>query len=160
MKILFLDIDGVMNSAQSCIYWNRKKKNHPDGEWNPMRGEFCPIAISNLNYLLEKIPDLQIVISSTWRIGRSIQQLKDIFKSQEIDPARVINKTPCDKRQPRGLDIQEFMDQNGLTPENIAILDDDSDMLHLMPRFIKTNNWNGLQWQELVEVSKLFGVQL
>lgn len=153
MKILFLDIDGVMNSQQSCMYWHQKKKNTPDGEWNPLKGEFCPIAVSNLNFLLSEIPELQIVISSSWRLGRTLQDLKNIFEGEGIDPIKIINKTPHHGfGSIRGTEIQEFMVNNGLEFENIVILDDDSDMGALELRLVKTDNRIGFCWNDIWKI--------
>lgn len=52
MKALFLDVDGVLNDHRK---WPNK---------------FAPILIEHvehLNFILEQVPDLQIVLSSAWR---------------------------------------------------------------------------------------------
>lgn len=52
MKALFLDVDGVLNDHRR---WPNK---------------FAPILMENaqhLNFILEAVPDLQIVLSSAWR---------------------------------------------------------------------------------------------
>lgn len=54
MKFLFLDIDGVLNCEQTT---ERYKK---------YRG-ICPERVARLNKICEAVPDVQIVLSSTWR---------------------------------------------------------------------------------------------
>lgn len=59
LKIIFLDIDGVLNSDE---YFNNRVKeglNHP-------LTEFDPLAVARLNKILEET-DAKIVVSSDWR---------------------------------------------------------------------------------------------
>jgi histidinol phosphatase-like enzyme len=51
VKILFLDIDGVLNRVPTST----------------QDGKFYKPALINLEYLLNKVPDLKIVVSSAWR---------------------------------------------------------------------------------------------
>jgi hypothetical protein len=44
----------------------------------------------------------------------------------------------------RGEEIQQWMGANGVKPEDIAILDDDSDMGDLTPRLVQTTFQYGL----------------
>ena len=60
MKLIFLDIDGVMVSKDSIM----KNKDHPLNKWRiDSLGEE---HINQLNYIIRET-DAKIVISSTWR---------------------------------------------------------------------------------------------
>ena len=76
MKIIFLDIDGVLNSEKWYIEIFDKNL-YPNLENYPLC-EFDPLAIEQLNLLTDKT-NAKIVISSTWRMGRTIDELKNIF---------------------------------------------------------------------------------
>ena len=144
MRVLFLDIDGVLNSKQSFIYTNREwcKKNKPFLKGDKIHKlEFCPIACSNLNYILESIPDLKIVISSGWRIGRELKHLKRILKTygKIYYTDKVIDKTPFISSDNRGEEIAEWLKGH---PEvkKFGILDDTpSNMGELLPFLFKTD---------------------
>lgn len=60
MKIIFLAIDGVLDSYQSSIYYNEFLKGH-----KPEHG-FCPMALSNLQYLIS-FTDCKIVLVNDWK---------------------------------------------------------------------------------------------
>jgi hypothetical protein len=89
-KIIFLDMDGVMNSHQSMyLYrrffgvkdsWFEKYRPGSTDAYRSYEDEICPIALSNLSYILEEFPDARLVISSTWRRGRTQQWFTDLFK--------------------------------------------------------------------------------
>lgn len=165
MKILFLDIDGVLNSHQSMTFWYKhrdmnKWQNELYGEWKGTLAQylaldFDPIALSNLEELLKRVPDLKIVVSSTWRLGRSIDELREIFLPFRTISRAIISKTGRDYDRIRGNEIQEWLDKHPEI-EKYAIVDDDSDMLDSQkPYFVQTNNYNGLQFTDMLKLAEI-----
>ena len=127
MKVVFVDFDGVLNSFAS--------HRLASGE------TFSAAACGNLNVILEAVPELKIVVSSAWRIW-GLEKMREILEKNGIDKSRVIDITG-DEKGSRGYQIQCWLDRNpGVT--NIVILDDDSDMDHLMNKLVKTNSFIGL----------------
>ena len=140
MKIIFLDIDGVLNSTGSYLYYMRNEKNETES--------LCPIAVSNLNYIMEKTStDVFIVISSCWRHFYNIELLRKIFKKQGfLFEEHIIDYTPTnmDRNDVRGEEIQRWLDGHK-DVEKYAIIDDTDDMLESqMKNFFKTNPQDGL----------------
>lgn len=155
MKLLFLDIDGVLNSTQSVYYYSRQKKKIR------METLLCPIATSNLQHILEKHPDCQIVISSTWRKYYTLKQFKKIFDYYKIDSSRIIGITPINKgSEIRGKQIAQWFSEN---PQyrfsHFVIIDDDGDMEQYLNthHFVQTSSKSGLMWSQVEEVLKYFG---
>jgi hypothetical protein len=121
MKVIFLDIDGVLNVM------------HRE------RDEFGAIFHQNFVDNLETVINetgAKIIISSSWRHG-GLQRMIDMWKFREL-PGEVIGITPdlwgevkgedfYEKLQ-RGHEIQSVLDR---TPEitSYVIFDDDDDML-------------------------------
>lgn len=130
MKILFLDIDGVLN--------NFKERNF--GE------KFSPAACGNLKDLLNRVPDLKIVISSAWRIW-GLEYMKKVLENNGIPSSRIIDVTGREVGI-RGHQIQCWLDKN---PEvtAFAILDDETDMGNLMDKLVKTSSYIGLTSKEV-----------
>ena len=79
MKILFLDIDGVLNSLDS---------SHKLGTLH----KFAPKSIKALNDVL-KATGAVIVISSSWRFSHSYQEMEDLLQEQGVK-CRVVGQTP------------------------------------------------------------------
>lgn len=150
MKIIFLDIDGVLNSEQFFKALYRDK--------NYAFKEFCPIACSNLIEILVEIPDVKIVVSSTWRIGRTIQELEDIlFNNAGVPRGTVIGKT-SEVRNRRGAQIEDWIkEETNPVAERFVILDDDSDMKPYMDRLVRTNGRHGLQLEDARRAVRLLG---
>jgi hypothetical protein len=135
MKIIFLDIDGVLNSIS---YF---KKLHgfnvcPDDKLDP-------IAINNLNKIID-YTGVKIVLSSTWRIGymHDLPGLQKLFKDNNIH-GDVLGITPINSLA-RGAQIEEWLDTCNQTVESFIIIDDDNDMGRLSNRLIKTTISYGL----------------
>lgn len=140
MRVIFLDIDGVVNSAASFRYWAyvNGKTGVPECEWD----QWCPVLTNNLRILFAELPeDVKVVLSSTWRLGcKTVEEVKAIFDSRDVDASRVIGCTPSLSSGIRGHEIQAWLTDYPEVTE-FRIVDDDSDMAHLMPHLVKTH-WN------------------
>lgn len=121
MKVVYADFDGVIFTF---------------GEYN-----FSKVACRNFSLLLQKEPDLKIVISSSWR-HLGIEQCKKTLDANGIDSSRVVRITG-DESGERGNQIQADLDRH---PEvtNFVILDDDTDFTKLMDKLVHTNPSVGL----------------
>ncbi len=115
MKIIFLDIDGVLN-----VY--------PQGS-DKYGSKFHTHFMDNLKIIVEKT-DAKIVISSTWRMA-GLDEMQDMWKHRNL-AGEVIDITPnhmvkTGSTLQRGKEIQEWLEFH---PEvvNYIILDDDTDM--------------------------------
>lgn len=69
MKLLFLDIDGVI-STRSC--WGRAK----DNQWGSYM--FDPKCVAVLNFILQET-GAEIILSSDWRNHNTLQEMREIF---------------------------------------------------------------------------------
>lgn len=143
MKVLFLDIDGVLNSH---AFWKRRKEQNLS-----MDHKIDPLAVELLNKITDE-SGAKIVVSSTWRLPYVWNKQFDMLvtKMRQIGlTAEVIGMTPDhNKSYGRGGEIQAWMlqaRQDGMEIESFVILDDDSDMDHLMPFLVKTTMTDGLQ---------------
>jgi hypothetical protein len=122
MKVIFLDIDGVLVTRNSIKY---QHLNHPD-EPDTL---FSQKAVKNLNKLV-RLTDAKIVISSTWRLFHSLSNLQEIFKKQGIN-GEVISTTSVEKATveediPRGKKIADWLEKYP-DVEKYVIIDDDVD---------------------------------
>jgi len=101
MYYLFLDFDGVIVPEQAYFYWEEradKRRKNPD---LARADRCCPICLSNLNYVCQQVPNLEIVISSTWRKYFDLEALREILTEDGFKYAdKVVGITPS---MPRGL---------------------------------------------------------
>lgn len=220
-KVLFLDIDGVMNTyygfhknkggknrtletifrdkiLYKLIYsklgkWLGKKleKTALKRQWTHYvytvwfwkalsRDEgFDPRAFFWLNELLTLHPDLQIVISSIWRMD-GIVHLRRLLAKHGVNPGRIISATPRVDSY-RGKEIAAWLngfernpelkqghhidDRNSLvtnTPHSLhfnvtkfAIVDDDSDMDPYKEFFVQTDGHDGITHRDFLKLDKI-----
>ena len=121
-KILFLDIDGVVNSKSTTDF----------------RNNLWPVDPYKA-FLVGKIQldtDCKVVLSSSWR------HHPDGIKSANMI-VDILDKTPY-LPATRGREIQKWLDDHPEV-EKYAILDDDSDMLDSQkPNFFQTTFESGL----------------
>jgi hypothetical protein len=136
MKYIFTDIDGVLNP-----HW---KKN------------WCEKSILIYNRICRDF-DLKPVITSTWRINHSKEDLQEIFYDQGIE-AEIYDFTPNLStnlyKVDRGLEIRAWIDNNIV--DNFVILDD---VVHnITPHInnvIRIRNWVGLTEDEYHEIKNI-----
>ena len=133
MKVLFLDVDGVLNSLEDGysidleteVYWQRLKK-------------------------ILDATQAKIVLSSSWRIGFNPNKdgmSKTLVEKLDAIGAHIHDMTPilhnADKK--RGDEIREWLQQHP-DVDKFAILDDDQDMReYTKTHLVKTNTKIGLQ---------------
>jgi hypothetical protein len=158
MKIIFLDFDGVLNSEN----WYRRRFNEIDRDTaagNYPLYEFDPLSIDQLNRIVKET-DAKVVVSSTWRIGKSVEELQKLliavgFAGEVIDTTPAFYAKGVDNNEnrinyttPRGCEIDWWLKEKGKFQwinwslehqlehleksivKNYIILDDDSDMLY------------------------------
>jgi hypothetical protein len=157
MKVLFLDFDGVLNSES--YFRHLKNTDKPIKE---QKEALCPMLIGNLIALMEAVPDMKIVISSTWRCYFPLPWLQATLGGYGVDQTRIIDTTdPKMDRSwgfSRGECIQAWLSQH---PEvtQYAVVDDDPDMEEVKHRFVKTSMWDGLTLSKASTIAKLFDVE-
>jgi Swiss Army Knife RNA repair-like protein len=153
MKVLFLDVDGVLITEASARYYRWLHRNQPecDKGWRV----WCPIATNNLRTLMARIPDMKIVLSSCWRTGRTTEECADLLTEQGLAGSRLIGRTGhSEVGKVRGDEIQEWLDQNPYV-SHFAIVDDDSDMAHLATHLVQTDFRVGLTLPHNDEIVRL-----
>ena len=149
MKIIFLDIDGVLNCESA---YRNGECQYQEWVWEDGRidhyQKFCTRSKELLNKLIDET-GAKIVISSTWRQS-GIEFMKKVWKMEKMS-GEIIGITPSlrsDKlRIPRGMEIEFYLNEmnffhinwskkeqqriiNESGVENYIIIDDDSDMLY------------------------------
>lgn len=142
-RVVFLDIDGVLITAATC----RKGFGIVD-----------PECVATLNELIAQT-GAAIVLSSCWRIGRTRIECCDLLQEWGVKGV-VLDKTPhpCYSLT-RGKEIQMWLDSNERhAVDSFVILDDDSDMDHLMPRLVKTTFESGLRTAHIEKALELLAV--
>jgi len=146
--ILFLDIDGVLNT-KNCLRKQATNGNKPSAK------KWCPIAVSHINLLVEKI-GAKIVVSSTWRFNHSIDELRDFFENNGINRNSVIGITPNllyeRHSSNRGDELQAWIDENDAHSDLHIIIDDNDDGIsERFDHYIQTNMNVGFADRELIE---------
>lgn len=135
MKIIFLDVDGVLNHRGSF------GPGMPSGT-----KRIAPECVAALNSIVENT-GASIVVSSTWRAYPNYSKiLRDAGVSGSI-----IGRTPNTVRfdgssvniRSRGEEIQQWITEAGYV-EKFVILDDDDDMGDLLPMLVQTSFEAGL----------------
>ncbi len=139
-RLLALDFDGVLVNHKS---WYVRSGGHASAD---------PPCVEALNHITDTT-GAEIVISSSWRIGTSLPELRGILKSWGVT-GKVIGKTPHQSArrgaifisEDRGSEIRRWIEgyTQGGAVEALVILDDDEDMGTLSPFLVKTEFETGL----------------
>lgn len=154
MKVVFLDLDGVLNSED--YYWRGGCRVHEQEEG--MLCEYPPIdpsAVVHLNEILKRSGAF-VCLSSTWRKIRTLEQMQgylskaglfmlprwatpDFFKERPNYLDRSVTMRPVE----RGDEIAAWLKE---MPEvtHFVVLDDDSDMTAVADHHVQTKDRHGL----------------
>jgi hypothetical protein len=172
MKIIFLDIDGVLNTE--CYinhFWEYCKLNdlaRPEAkkDFNELMRDFYgnlfdPISVSALKYIVDQT-GAKIIISSSWR-GSGEEWCKMMWVERGL-PSEVIGITPHMSRRhedfslpflerlERGHEIADWLDHTNEAIDSYVIIDDDNDMLEgQLEYFVQTNPIYGLTFQDALK---------
>lgn len=93
---------------------------------------FDSACVQVLNTFCKK-NKLRVVVSSTWRILRSLEDLEAIFNKRGLN-IEIIGKTPRDPNGRRGKEILMWLADNS-DNENFVVIDDDiEDITPFVPR--------------------------
>lgn len=144
MRIIFLDFDGVLNSHAWFVQGGRSMH------------DVDPACVRRINTITERT-GAHVVVSSTWRLGRTLDELRSILAKHGYN-GKVIGVTPDLSGRTTGLhvaverghEIQKWMDDRAREDarfgvvESFVIIDDDSDMAHLKPRLVQTTFATGI----------------
>lgn len=153
MKILFLDIDGVLNSLDNMNSQALSCKSLSDtlkikDEYGRLFDDRC---VNWLRYIVDRT-ECKIVVSSSWRL-MGLSNLQTMWEMRDL-PGEIVGSTPNDASEyiinkyasgdteiARGYEIQEYIDANNI--KTYCIVDDDDDMLPHQ-KFVKTNSMYGI----------------
>ena len=87
-RYLFLDIDGVLNTMSYSNYLI----DHDEDDVDEDGALFDPKAVTNLANIINKIPDVKIIISSTWRL-KGWEWMLRLWKKRKL-PGAIYSFTP------------------------------------------------------------------
>ena len=157
-SIIFLDIDGVLNCQllfeERQISKKSKQKEVKKDQISRLeyyQSMLCPKRVKWLNSVCEETK-ADVVLSSSWRIGKTVQEMQDILDSVGAT-FKIISFTP-NLGYARGVEIYEWLKKSIIYEvhgyhyfnfRKYVIIDDDSDMLlNQAPHFFQTDAYSGL----------------
>ena len=156
MKVMFLDIDGVLNNTQNI----KKYRLFLKGDRRLL------IDIQPFYYfkkLLKEIEknnmEVKIVISSSWRLGTIPADWKKLFKYYFNNAEIVRGRTPYLYKD-RGIEILELLEiakEKGDIIDDYIVLDDDiEDIINHIntEKIMKINRRYGLTGKNIKEILK------
>ncbi len=150
MKIIFLDIDGVLNSE---MYYRSVDRTIKD--WS----RFDPRVVDMIIDLVEE-SSAKLVMSSTWRFGAIKQLNNELTKSGLKKYLHKDWKTPQVYPSHRGTEIKMWLDEHA-DVVNYLILDDDINILdEQASHLIQTNIEFGMQNGHFIRAREILSKSL
>lgn len=167
MKIIFLDIDGVLNSDVYCAsdYYKEATAGMSDAEVMLIAHHLHldPDAIKLMNDLVDR-SGAEVVLSSTWRTKYTPDEMTDMLKGRGAT-FKITDSTPVlfgklSERIPRGKEIGAYLKKFERQPDSYIILDDYEDMLTLKPNLVKVDSRYGLTIANVNKALKLLNGEI
>jgi hypothetical protein len=148
MKIVFLDIDGVLNSHRTAVAFG----GYPFEVDGKDRAMFDEVALSLIRGIIQTA-GASVVLSSSWRITHAWEK---VGKCLDLP---IIDKTPSLPGN-RGSEIAWWLAKHPKV-ESYAILDDSPDMLDSQkPCFVQTTMEDGFTWRDAMKLAALMGIEI
>lgn len=155
MKVIFLDIDGVLNS----IEWHKQAGNgfgRPPGKRAPCTKErlrWCPEMVKRLKWIID-CTDAKIVISSSWRGygAMAVRKWRAMFRVYGWRNAPVIGETPALEHKTeggilmvktRGDEVAAWLEAHPHVVDRFVCIDDGGDFRTDQP-LVQTSMERGL----------------
>jgi hypothetical protein len=143
-KIIFLDIDGVLNHLDWMGDFPPSLDRNNESFW---KNHLCPDNIKHLKSLVDKT-GADVVISSSWRRAvpgeEPYKKIKEWLKDMGCD-INIIGQTPQRlSYSERYVEISWWLSENKDKPIDYVILDDISDFGPLQHRLVNTDPLTGL----------------
>lgn len=145
-SILFLDVDGVLIA-------------YPEGEHTPPM--FTPRCVEAFRSILDAVPGLRVVFSTTWRLPRHVNRLHEQWLAHGLSIDMAIDGTPDTRDEPsvprmyqRGHEIRLWLEKNTWC-RNWAVLDDERLSIESVidpDRCVFTDPRRGLEHREAEQV--------
>ena len=142
-KVLFLDIDGVLNTGW---WYSQMDRNTPKDKYGYA---FDPRSVANLKKILDET-GADIVISSSWK-SFGLSELEEMWQERGL-PGKLIGITPNSVSDEmllnadldhmelfsiRGAEIKEWLTKHGKNVSHYVIIDDMDNMLQeQQPHFV------------------------
>ena len=137
-RVVFLDIDGVLNS----------RATRPSDRAG-LRNWLDPVNVAVLNELIDR-SEFEIVVTSSWRRDRTVEELASDFAAVGIrrTPA---GATPDVGRSgaARGGEIRAWLDAQAAAPDRVVVLDDEFVISGFEKEHVRISSLNGLQREDL-----------
>lgn len=161
-KVIFLDIDGVLNTKW---WYTQMNRNTPKDKYGYA---FDPKAVANLRRIIEETGS-DIVISSSWKC-MGLSEMEDMWEERNL-PGKVIGITPNSVSDEllvdadidliklfhiRGEEIKEWLKMHGKQVSNYTIIDDMDNMLpDQQSHFVQTNPEEGITEEDVQKTIKI-----
>ena len=145
-KVIFLDIDGVLNTGW---WYSQMDGNTPKDKYGYA---FDPRSVANLKKIVDET-GAEIVISSSWK-SFGLSELEDMWQERGL-PGKLIGITPNSVTDEmllnadldhmeifsiRGMEIKEWLDKHGKKVSHYVIIDDmDNFLPEQKSHFVQTD---------------------
>jgi len=157
VKILFLDIDGVLNHAIGTLT-SKMKPFYGKGVIRENAPQLWLSQVKLLNQMFNKDPSIAICISSTWRMHFDLNQIRQMFRLRgfkHFKRIKFITPVVGLRSHHRGEEVARFLqmlknDERKVT--SFVCLDDVVRQFYEDQPFVQTNGTVGLTQYKVNEV--------
>lgn len=144
IKVLFLDIDGVLNCEST-----RERLGEGFGIYAAFMGIDLRLLDLLKRWLIEH-PDVNVVLSSSWRLDKRMAEEVQRQGIEYIDMTADLGQ--------RGKEIDDWLSRHVVT--HYAILDDIQQFRgHQQPHFVQTSYIHGLRQKNLDKVASILELE-
>ena len=149
-RVIFLDIDGVLNTRNHLRHQKMESGFTSNKNW-------CPVACKHIVLLCDYY-DARVVISSSWRHEYNLEQIGEFFSSNDIPADYLVGRTPSNAPQPggenycRGHEVLHWINNHPGELSDYVIIDDAAGFLEeQQPHLVRVNPEAGFSDKKAVK---------
>lgn len=176
MKVIFLDIDGVLNSRSSYLALETEDSKYTMEEYKfEYKSRYLlhyhtdrldDTSIGLLNFILREHPDAKIVFHSTWGKMFDLEDIKTALKTRGIMTDRFIGVPPHKMSSNKCHEVKwwidDFKEENPKDKLNYVIIENDNidpdsgtDQTWFGDRLVIVDDDEGLSYKSVIKIMKL-----
>lgn len=141
MKVIFLDIDGVLNSDEFFKSPRMTREPNEDFRGSEHKG-IDPVAMARLNRIVKET-DAECMMVSSWTFYMPLSRMREVLQLAGFS-GTVRGYVPSLDQGDRGLAVDSWLKDVGALVESYVILDD-MVYRHHVARHVRTTWGQGLQ---------------
>lgn len=158
MRVVFLDIDGVLNDLGWLYHSNDHIKPYIRGSLHHSKASLSPGCVRLFNHLHEKYP-FHIVLISAWRSKHTIEEMRRVFSTINAPLLEYLPNEHTYSNSSRGLQIKKWLQEHPEVSSYLILEDEPDERMDRTNLVQPSRELGGFNFRNMQEAFEVFQKQ-